>query len=57
MINVWRFMREDDGVDMLEYALLVGLLSLACLGIVGTTGETIGTMFQKLSGKLTQVLP
>ena len=42
----WReFLREDQGQDLLEYALLVGLISLVAMGAVTAVGETINGVF------------
>lgn len=35
----------DDGQDLIEYAMLVALISLAALGAVTTVGNTINTVF------------
>jgi Flp pilus assembly pilin Flp len=44
--NAWReFLREDEGQDLLEYALLVGLISLVAIGAVTAVGETINGVF------------
>jgi Flp pilus assembly pilin Flp len=51
------FVRQDDGVDMIEYALLVGLLSLACFMALSGIGRNIGQMFDQLGTSLTKVLP
>ncbi len=57
MSAIRQFIKADDWVDMVEYALLAGLLSLACLVVVESAGLSIGSMFTKLSTKLSQVLP
>jgi Flp pilus assembly pilin Flp len=35
----------EDGQDLLEYALLVALIVLVCIGAVATVGNTIFTVF------------
>jgi Flp pilus assembly pilin Flp len=37
--------REQEGQDLLEYALLVGLIALVAIGAVATVGNTINTVF------------
>jgi len=44
-ILVGRFLRRDDGQDLIEYGLLVALIALVALGAVGTVGQTINTVF------------
>jgi Flp pilus assembly pilin Flp len=36
---------ETEGQDLLEYAILCGLIALVALGAVGFVGETIHTVF------------
>jgi Flp pilus assembly pilin Flp len=51
------FLKEDAGVDMIEYAFLAGLLSLACFMALSGIGRDIGKMFDQLGTNLTKVLP
>jgi Flp pilus assembly pilin Flp len=37
--------RLEDGQDLLEYALLCGLIALVALGAVTRVGNTINTVF------------
>jgi Flp pilus assembly pilin Flp len=37
--------READGQDLLEYAMLCGLIALIALGAVSAVGQTIYTVF------------
>jgi len=43
--NWRRFGRNDEGQDLLEYALLVALVVLVAMGAVATVGNTIKTVF------------
>ena len=40
-----RLRESEDAQDLLEYALLCGLIALFALGAVGTVGQTIHTVF------------
>jgi len=40
-----RFGRTDSGQDLLEYALLVALITVAAIGAVGTLGNTLKVVF------------
>ncbi len=51
------FIKDDDGNDILEYAFLAGLLSLACFAALNAIGVNIKTMFGALSAKFDTVLP
>jgi Flp pilus assembly pilin Flp len=44
--RIWRrFGRPDSGQDLLEYALLVALISLAAVSAVTEVGTTITSVF------------
>ncbi|MGH9146761.1 MAG: Flp family type IVb pilin [Vicinamibacterales bacterium] len=36
---------EDDAQDLLEYAMLIGLIALVCIAVVTTVGMTVFTLF------------
>ena len=40
-----RILREEDGQDLIEYALLAGLISLASVTAITTLGTNIQTKF------------
>jgi pilus assembly protein Flp/PilA len=48
-----RFIKEEDGQDLIEYALLAALIAIAAVAIMTTVGGSINTIFSKVNGKLT----
>jgi len=40
-----RFASEDAGQDLIEYALLAGLISLVCIGAIGALGAALNTVY------------
>jgi pilus assembly protein Flp/PilA len=56
-INLWaaqlvgrvQAVREEDGQAMVEYALILALVSVAALTILGTLGTNVSTVFQSIS--------
>jgi Flp pilus assembly pilin Flp len=50
MFPLKRFLRTQDGQDLLEYGLLASLIAIAALGAVSILGETIDTVFWKTIG-------
>jgi Flp pilus assembly pilin Flp len=45
-VRMWRrFGAQDSGQDLLEYALLVGLIVLVVITAVSPLGQTIRTVF------------
>jgi pilus assembly protein Flp/PilA len=47
-----RFVRETEGQDLLEYALLVALIALVAVGAVTAAGTSVSTIFQNVADKL-----
>jgi len=44
--------RNDEGQDLLEYALLVALIALVAVGAITTTGAGVSTIFGDISNEL-----
>jgi len=47
------FLREEEGQDLIEYALLVALISLVCVAALTTAGSQINTIFENIKNRLT----
>ena len=43
---------DDAGQDLLEYALLVGLIALVAVVAVTSTGNNVSTVFNKIAGEI-----
>lgn len=50
-----RFVREDEGQDLIEYALLAGLISLVCVAAITTTGDEVKKLFDAVALKVSAV--
>ena len=46
------FVKDDSGQDLLEYALLVGLIALVAVLAVTSTGTSVNNIFQAISNSL-----
>ena len=55
MTQVRAFVRNDEGQDLIEYALLAGLISLVAVATVTTAGTQVNEIFSTITGKLTTV--
>ena len=44
---------QEDGQDLLEYALLVALIALIAIGAVGLAGGAVNTIFSNIANALT----
>ena len=47
------FVRNEEGQDLIEYALLVALIALVCVAALPTAGSQVNSIFDKITGKLT----
>jgi Flp pilus assembly pilin Flp len=53
LINRLRgFVRNDEGQDLLEYALLVALIALVCVIAITETGTQVNVVFGKIRDAL-----
>ncbi len=46
-------LKEEDGQDMVEYAIVMGLIALGATAAMKTLATTIGTGFTSIGTKLT----
>ena len=49
------FVADDSGQDLLEYALLVGLIALVAVLAVTSTGQSVNNSFQAISNSLSTI--
>jgi pilus assembly protein Flp/PilA len=45
--------RQEEAQDLLEYALLVALIALVCVGAIGLAGTNVNVIFGKIATALT----
>jgi pilus assembly protein Flp/PilA len=50
-----KFLGEEEGASLVEYALLVALIALACVIALTATGVSISDMFNRINNKLSTV--
>jgi Flp pilus assembly pilin Flp len=43
---------NDEGQDLLEYALLVALIALVCVGAIGLAGKNVNVIFGQIASAL-----
>jgi pilus assembly protein Flp/PilA len=46
------FARQDEGQDLLEYALLVSLIAVVAVGAVKLAGTSVSTIFTSIANTL-----
>jgi pilus assembly protein Flp/PilA len=47
------FLREEEGQDLIEYALLIALISLVCVAALTAAGTQVNTIFTNIKDRLT----
>ena len=47
-----RFVREDEGQDLVEYALLLALIALAAITAMGLLGTAINSKYESATNTL-----
>jgi Flp pilus assembly pilin Flp len=52
-----QFMSDEAGADLIEYALLAGLLSMACFLALSGVGTGLTTFFGSVSAKMAAIVP
>jgi len=46
------FVREEEGQDLLEYALLVALIALVAVGAITLAGTSVSTAFGNIAAAI-----
>ena len=52
MTLISRLLREDDGQNLIEYALLAGLIALAAVIAVENSGKELQALYERITTKL-----
>ena len=52
-----RVVREEEGQDLVEYAILLAFIALACVVAVTALGTSISGLFGKVTTKLDAITP
>jgi pilus assembly protein Flp/PilA len=47
-----KFWQEESGATLVEYAIIVALISVAAIGIIATLGNTISNVFTDIQQRL-----
>jgi Flp pilus assembly pilin Flp len=55
MKSITRFISDDQGADLIEYALLTGLIALAAVVTLGNVSTSLNLLYGKIKTKLDAV--
>jgi pilus assembly protein Flp/PilA len=49
-----RFVREEEGQGLVEYALIIGLIAVVAIAALTASGTQISAIFGNISGELSK---
>ncbi len=49
---ITRFLKEEDGATMVEYAILVALISVVAIVIIASVGKEVNSAFTEVDTQL-----
>ena len=52
LVAIVKSLRNEEGQDLLEYALLVALIALIAIGAVGAAGGAVNNIFTAIANAL-----
>ncbi len=50
--NLKSFVRREEGQDLLEYALLIALIAIVCVGAITLAGTNVKNTFNTIAGSI-----
>ena len=50
-----RFLRDDDGQDLVEYALIVAAVGLALITTVNTLSQGVASLYSSITADLSSI--
>tara|TARA_Y100000385_G_C12962637_1_gene580461 strand:+ start:593 stop:805 length:213 start_codon:yes stop_codon:yes gene_type:complete len=50
--SIVNFLKEEDGPTAVEYAVMLALIVVVCVGAVGIIGENANEQFEKVGNEL-----
>jgi pilus assembly protein Flp/PilA len=48
-----KFVKDERGLETVEYAIIAALITIAAIGVIGTVGDEVTARFQELVDALT----
>jgi pilus assembly protein Flp/PilA len=51
-----RFLRDDSGATMVEYAIMLALIAAVCITMVAALGGSTGSEFSSFNNKMTEAM-
>jgi Flp pilus assembly pilin Flp len=55
MTLISRLLQEDEGQNLIEYALLAGLVALAAVVAVGASGDALVSLYNRIRDAINEI--
>ena len=55
--SLWRFWKDEEGQDLVEYSLLLAFIALAAIAFLEGIKTNIGSIWSKLNNSLVSANP
>jgi len=52
---IQRFVKEEDGQDLIEYALLAGFISLVAVAAIRSVGSGVNGVYNNINGQVAAI--
>jgi Flp pilus assembly pilin Flp len=52
---LWDFIRDEQGQDLVEYALIVAAVGLALIASVGRLQQAINSLYDSITGDMSSI--
>ena len=53
--KIMNFIKDEDGIELVEYAIMAGMLILIAIAMILTIGGQINEVFEELSTQLQEI--
>ncbi|RJR32985.1 MAG: Flp family type IVb pilin [Desulfobacteraceae bacterium] len=53
MKRIWTFIKDEQGLETVEYAIIGGIITIAAIATIRSIGTQVGVMFTSILGALT----
>ena len=57
MSTLRKFIREDEGADLIEYALLAGIIAVGCMAALSSVAGSLSGVFTRVNTAVAALIP
>ena len=51
-LRIWNWVKREEGQDLVEYALLMGLIAVICIVAITAGGQSVSTIWVAIQNAL-----